>query len=101
MVNRFDELTKALAGGEPGEGSRTSRREALRKVGLGLAGALLASLGMGAAWAQGGAACQQYCQQYPAGPTRDNCLQVCGACPNVTMLCGTTGYDVVCCSATC
>jgi hypothetical protein len=46
MGNHFDELAKRMAGG-------MSRREALRRLGGGLAGALLASLGFGRAWGQG------------------------------------------------
>ena len=47
MENRFDQLTKALAGEESDASAPVSRREALRKVSLGLVGALLASLGLG------------------------------------------------------
>ena len=47
MENRLDQLTKALAGEEPGASAPVSRREALGKMGLGLVGALLASLGLG------------------------------------------------------
>jgi hypothetical protein len=45
-MHHFDEMAKALAGG-------LSRRQALRRAGGGLAGALLASLGLGQAWAGG------------------------------------------------
>src|SRR5262245_44803630 len=47
MEHQFDELAKALAGG-------LSRREALRRLGGGMAVALLAVLGTGRAEAQGG-----------------------------------------------
>ena len=70
MENRFDEVAKALAAAGAGEAAGVSRRDALRRVGLGLAGALLASLGLGgralAAWG-GGAACRSYCNRFPAG----------------------------------
>ena len=46
MDKQFDELSKSLAEG-------VSRREAVRKFGIGLAGALMASLGLGRATAQG------------------------------------------------
>src|SRR5205814_7328872 len=75
MENRFDELTKTLAGEPPGDGAPVSRREALRKVGLGLVGALLASLGMGTAWGDpgghgggsgggGNSPCGVYCRRF-------------------------------------
>jgi hypothetical protein len=53
MNERFDELAKALAQG-------VSRREAMRLVAGGLAGALLASLGYKRAWA-GSIDCGQFC----------------------------------------
>jgi hypothetical protein len=53
MNEQFDELAKALAQG-------VSRREALRLVAGGLAGALLASLGYQRAWA-GSVDCGQFC----------------------------------------
>jgi hypothetical protein len=53
MENRFDDLAKAMAGG-------MSRREALRAVGGGLFGAVLASLGL-KAW--GAPALNSYCEK--------------------------------------
>jgi hypothetical protein len=53
MNEQFDELAKALAQG-------VSRREAMRLVAGGLAGALLASLGYKRAWA-GSVDCGQFC----------------------------------------
>jgi hypothetical protein len=53
MNEQFDELAKALAQG-------VSRREALRRIGGGLALALLASLGYRRAWA-GSIDCGQFC----------------------------------------
>ena len=58
MANRFDELAKALAG-------NLSRREAVKRVGLGLAGALLASLGLARdVSAQGGSICEEFCKTF-------------------------------------
>jgi hypothetical protein len=105
MENRFDAAAKALAAGDAEEATGVSRREALRKVGLGLAGALLASLGMGGAWAKGGggtsAACRTYCQRFRAGAERNRCLQVCQSCPSTLMLCGPDAFNLVCCGGAC
>src|SRR5262245_16302053 len=104
MENRFDAVAKALAAGDAEAAAGVSRREALRKVGLGLVGALLASLGLGGkALAVGGdsAACRSYCQRFHGGAERNHCLQVCRSCPSTTMLCGTNGFNLVCCSGTC
>src|SRR5437868_8145372 len=46
MENRFDELTKCLAGERPEGEATVSRRDALRRFGTALAGALLASAGL-------------------------------------------------------
>src|SRR5215467_12431011 len=57
MDKQFDELSKSLA--EEG----VSRREALKKFGFGLAGVLLAAVGLGgsrSAGAQGAVLCCQY-----------------------------------------
>lgn len=115
MENRFDHLTKALAGQEPGAGVPLPRREALRQVGLGLVGALLASLGLGgpalaAPGGNGGGkgvgngnknACTEYCRRFATKAERDRCLQVCQSCASPTLLCGTNGFDLVCCTGTC
>src|SRR5436309_3579332 len=109
MENRFDAAAKALAAGDGVEATGVSRREALRKVGAGLAGALLALLGMGPAWGQHGHGgggggpnpCKQYCNRYSTKAERDHCLQVCQACPSTTKLCGTNGFSLVCCTTTC
>jgi hypothetical protein len=76
----FDEWAKDLARG-------LSRREALRRLGGGFAGALLASLGLGAAWAKpgngsGGSTfqkCSDYCSTLPR-PQRANCNNACKQC---------------------
>src|SRR5437762_2181269 len=109
MENRFDQLTKTLAGEPPGDGAPVSRREALRKVGLGLVGALLASLGMGTAWGDpgghgggsgggGNSPCGVYCRRFSTKAEQDHCLRVCRACASPTMLCGTNAFNLVCCS---
>lgn len=115
MDNRFDQWTKTLAEEEHEGSAPMPRREALRKVGLGLIGALLASLGLGgrALAAPGGKPqgsvtggttqkqCTDYCRRFSRKAERDRCEQVCGACSSTTRLCGTSGYDLVCCSGTC
>lgn len=115
MENHFDHLAKVLVGEESSDRAPVSRREALRKAGLGLMGALLASLGLGgpALAAPGGkgggrgggnggkTACTDYCRRFGTKAERDRCQQVCQACPSTTQLCGTSGYNLVCCSGTC
>ena len=68
--NGLEALCKTLA--EP-----VGRRQALRRLGGGLAGALLASIGLGrAASAQGGgnSACAKFCNDvFPPGPQRGKC----------------------------
>jgi hypothetical protein len=96
MDNRFDELTKSLAEG-------VSRREALRRLGGGLAGALLASLGL-AGVAQGASArdCSITCSNfYPPGPARAQCNQVCKKCSNTNNLCPSGGGTICCESGHC
>ena len=77
MNNQFDELTKALA-------QSVTRRGALKKFGLGLAGALLVSVGLtNKAEAASSTRCYKHCQcacakTYPRGtPDWDECWQVC------------------------
>jgi hypothetical protein len=91
MDNSFDELTRALAGA-------TSRREALRRLGGFVGGALLASVGLDGGWARAGAGdpCKAACRRC-SPRTRDQCISVCRACPGTTSLCGPCGA-VVCCS---
>jgi hypothetical protein len=84
MENRFDldALAKTLASGLP-------RREALRRLGGGLAGALLASLGLGKAWGQNSNAapsafCVDYCRDCGISPADGvafgNCVSSCETC---------------------
>jgi hypothetical protein len=78
MEHPFDELSKALAGA-------MSRREALRRLGAGLVGAFLASLGLGGAGVQAAPPC-------PSGQIR--CNDVCVDTKTDTQNCGHCG--VVC-----
>lgn len=91
MENSFDELTQALGGA-------TSRREALRRLGGFVGGALLAFAGLDGAWARAraGDSCETACRRCPQR-TRKQCINVCRACPSTTLLCGPCGA-VVCCS---
>jgi hypothetical protein len=70
MGHPFDEFTMALAEG-------VTRREALRRLGGGLAGALLASLGMRPAWGDP-LDCHAFCLCLPPGLHRDRCLSDAG-----------------------
>jgi len=88
-MHRFDEVAKALARG-------LTRRESLRAVGGGLAGALLAAVGLGKAWGAPAlrkiknphAQCQQFCRDHGANPGGGNChgtcVSSCEACVNAT-----------------
>ena len=70
MEHRFDELAKELARG-------LSRREALRRLGGGLAAALLAPLVSTRAWGdgEGNSLCAHFCQSiFPPGPQRGECI---------------------------
>jgi hypothetical protein len=99
MRHQFDELAKAVAGG-------ISRREALRRVGAGLAATLLASLGLETAWGGGtcsGVTCarNQLCMNgvchTVCGPGRRACLTAgyrAWCCPG-TSACGSTPYTCV------
>lgn len=90
MENRFDELTRAL-------GAATSRREALRRIGGFVGGTLLAFTGLDGAWARSrhGDACKAACRRCSPGK-RQQCIDVCRACPSTTLLCGPCG-GVTCC----
>src|SRR5262249_32970967 len=78
MQNRFDEFARALAEG-------MSRRQALRQLAGGAAGALLTGLSLGKAWGAGGSntVCAQWCASiYPEGPLRDQCVSQAAQCKN-------------------
>ena len=63
-----------------------------------MAGALLASVGVGPAWGQvSNTNCNDACKRCPAGAQRKQCLDVCSKCPSTSLLCGPCG-SVVCCS---
>ena len=101
----FDELTRVMASGLP-------RREALRRLGGGLAGALLASLGLGKAWGQNpnaapNAFCVSYCRECDISPADravfGNCVSSCETCLNTNgtlCICPplATG-EVLCCTS--
>ena len=73
--HRFDEVVKAIAGG-------MSRRDVLRLIGAGIAGTLLASLGLGEARAATPAArnCHDFCkQQGLKGRALHDCEKECRA----------------------
>ncbi len=99
MNHQFDELAKAVAGG-------VSRREALRRLGGGLAAALLASLDQGKAWSQGNSDCAHFCQCLPPGPERGQCVSdaahgtgLCAACEgDCARLCHTPSGASICCA---
>jgi hypothetical protein len=107
MTHQFDELAKALA-------EDLSRREALRRIGGAVAGALLVSLGLGRAWGQSGAVdCGRWCtQRLPLGKARGRCASTCESCqasggtPCTTgaqggVICCTGGATSVCCGGAC
>jgi hypothetical protein len=80
MENRFDELAKSLASG-------VSRREALRQLGGGLAGALLASFGLAKGAEAAVNSCAAACAQYH-GAAHAQCMQVCKSCPSPQFVTG-------------
>ena len=93
MASQFDELSKALASG-------VSRRELLRRVGVGLTGAALASLGVKVASAAP-SECAVICGKnaFISGPLHAACLQACRECQaDVTRICQ-MGGSVVCCAS--
>jgi Stigma-specific protein, Stig1 len=98
MEHRFDQLAKALAEG-------VSRREALQRMGSALAGALLASVGLGTAWGQSNDVrpfCGRFCREkFPPGPRRMSCVSACEACGgDVGRLCPSSQSDNVACCPT-
>jgi hypothetical protein len=90
MANRFDELAKALAGG-------MSRRDALRLVGGGLVGAVLASLGLGTkAWSAPApnSGCVKFCRDCGISPGNGNAF---GKCVSSCEHCMNTGGEICAC----
>ena len=79
-MHHFDDMAKALASG-------LTRRRALRRVGGGLAGALLGSLGLGRAWGQAPTPknCADYCKNFlgirpGGGDAYGKCVSNCATC---------------------
>src|SRR5947207_7998590 len=93
MEDRFDALAKAVAGG-------LSRREALRRLGGGLAAMLLSAVGLGTAWGappSRPAKCSDYCNTLPT-PQRSNCNNACRQCGgNTQNICPSLDSDKVAC----
>ena len=92
MANQFDEFSKTL-------GKSTSRREALKLLGGGLAGGLLAALGVGSA-AAAPDRCSVFCQGFGIrGAALAQCKQACKKCGGDTSrLCGSDyNNNFTCC----
>jgi hypothetical protein len=101
MTHQFDELAKALA-------EDVSRREALRRIGGAVAGALLVSLGWSReAWGETRAACKSVCGGL--GKHGKQCMDACLSCSSVNCMSGPAGAKTcltctggkVCSSGTC
>ncbi len=93
MGHQFDELSKALA-------SSVSRREVLRKVGIGLVGSMLAGIGVREA-AAAPSECAVLCGKtgFTSGPAHAACLQVCRSCEADARRICNIGTGFVCCPA--
>ena len=102
MEHRFDALAKAMA-------ATVSRREAITRLGGGLAGAVLASLGLGKSWSDPApnSHCEEFCRNTCAispggGNAFGKCVSSCEHCVHDTggqLPCGcpaSPGGDVVC-----
>jgi hypothetical protein len=90
MRDDFDALARELAQG-------LSRREALRRVCGGFAGAILASLGAGRAWGAPNP-CASYCNSLRHPAQRKNCNNACKQCgDNVQNVCPALDSDKVAC----
>ena len=98
MDKQLDELSKSLAEG-------VSRRQALREFGIGLAGVLLAAVGIGSsrtACAQGTVQCCTWTCDAPISPKHNRVkVKSCGSpCPNPgpissgTLFCGPTPTQI-------
>lgn len=90
MADRLDAFSKDLARG-------TTRREALRRIGAAIAGAMLAATGLDRATAAPNQ-CAVFCSRnYPPGPSRASCKQACQRCKGrVDRLCQTAGGTICC-----
>src|ERR1043166_4546073 len=93
MEDRFDALAKSVAGG-------LSRRDALRRLGGGLAAMLLSAVGLNTAWGtppSRPAKCSDYCNTLPR-PQRSNCNNACKQCGgNTQNVCASLNSDKVTC----
>ena len=102
MKNPFDELAKtlAIAKGMP-------RRDALRLIGGGLAGGVLAAFGVGKALGQGNSPCAHFCvETFPPGPDRGKCVSDAAHHTGICFECGPAAPEghpplcgQVCCAA--
>src|SRR4051812_134223 len=95
----FDQFTRDVAVG-------LSRREALRRLGGGLAGTLLSFLGLGKAWGDGNPSrgnddCAHFCQQLPPGPLRGKCVSDAVEGTGLCYECGPRGNNAGICGTTC
>jgi hypothetical protein len=92
MESRFDEVAKALAEG-------VSRREALRRLSLGLTSAFLASVGLArGSWAAPRADCRSRCDGL-RGRDKNQCMGVCQSCSSASCVSGSAGSMTCCGSA--
>src|SRR5690242_18157494 len=83
----FDALARDVAAG-------LSRREALRRLGAGLAGAALAGLGLATGASAAPSSCNSYCKAC-TGTANRQCTEACLACAgNPNNLCGPCGAKV-------
>jgi hypothetical protein len=101
IMERLDEFSKLLAESVP-------RRESLRRIGTFAAGAILAPLGLGTAWAARPDRCGAFCRWCSNKAQRNQCLAACRACNgNTNRLCGSCGTyaccpsGTACCNGTC
>jgi hypothetical protein len=104
MEHQFDELAKALAAG-------VSRREALRRIGGGVVGLILASLGLGKAWGQSADVdCKKFCKSALSSDPKSKeqvatCKASCEDCQaGGNTVCGVSsagGGAVTCCPQGC
>ena len=78
MDHLFDEFSKSLAESVP-------RRESLRRLGAVFAGAVLAPLGLGTAWASGTDPCKAFCKCSNRAQ-QSQCLTACRACNGTSQL---------------
>jgi hypothetical protein len=78
----FDQLAREVAEG-------LSRREAMRRLGFGLAGMLLASFGRQPVWGQGNSDCAQFCDAvFPPGSDRGLCKSDAAQGAGICFQCG-------------